>query len=85
MYYSVKSEIHPVVTGGQVACQAPSARLVEEGSKVLPLKVSPLLSSTSIGEPCAAVRSERGSYRSFHGKREGTVPFLLELGMMKMW
>jgi len=28
----------------------------------LPLKVSPLFSSTSIGEPCAAVNSERGSY-----------------------
>jgi hypothetical protein len=42
-----------------------SRRTTEGGGGMVwgvPLKVSPLLSSTSIGEPWAAVNSERGSW-----------------------
>jgi hypothetical protein len=51
----------------------------------LPLKVSPLLSSTSMGEPCAAVSSERGSCSLVAGDGGRVVPLcLFELWMTKM-
>jgi hypothetical protein len=60
----VESEIHPVVTGREVTYQkAVSSTMLARGNRGarVPLKVSPLLSSTSIGEPWAAVSSDNGS------------------------
>jgi hypothetical protein len=67
--YGVESEIHPVVTGREVTY--PSAMSAQQrcqrgciSARGLPLKVSPLLSSTSMGEPWAAVNSDNGSCAS---------------------
>ena len=87
MYYGMKSEIHPVVTGCQVAWHVQVSGGYKEWGmgKGVPLKVSPLLSSTSMGEPCAAVNSERGSCSLVAGDGERAVPLcLFELWMTKM-